>query len=100
MTPDEHLVQVACAAHEVKNSLAVLRGYASYAAGGRMGPLTPDDEANLALLLTGVDQVLTIAGKLMAAAETRAHDGREEAQGLRRSQLLPEAAELTGARPA
>ena len=92
--PDvEHWVQVACAAHEVKNSLAVLRGMATYAAAGRLGMLTPEDETALAQLLASVGQVLAVTQELMEAAEQQTTAAVPHGEKLEAAQQKPDRAD-------
>lgn len=83
---EDKTLRVADAAHEVKNSLAALKGIAAYAAAGRLGPLDADDEAALAQLLAGVDQVLAVVQDLMENAEKQDAARRRKARRKVRAQ--------------
>lgn len=69
MSPDEYVCEVAYAAHEVKNSLTALKGYASYALLGYLGPLDEADKMALNRLVEGVDCLNAVVSRLLVDAE-------------------------------
>lgn len=89
----EYLDEVASAAHEVKNSLTILKGYASYALLGYLGPLDSGDQEALTQLVDGVDRVVAVVTHLLSEAEAHAHERTTRSSADERPERREEASE-------